>query len=323
MMMGNKYQDAYNFLESRESDYQIAERMTDFYLGLGQSLIMLNKFDELDDILEKLKKTKYYDQTHEYRYLKNLKLYYEGDYQNAIKGFNAFDNSEVIVLMKTLRPVLSDISHYWKAKSYLEDFELPYLRIPGFQKIKNNDIVVFNWPVDTMLNMYYTDKYHYKPIDKKTNYVKRSVGIAGDTLEIKDGYVYINGEKNKLNDRAELQFSYLVQPKNRTFSKKVMVNNYDVTDPFGIINRENTYKFIAMSDKTINKFKNHPNVGSIEKDLAINGQRDSNIFPHNENYNWNNDFFGPIYIPKSGAKIKINKERARHLAIMPYVARWS
>ena len=120
MMMGNKYQDAYNFLESRESDYQIAERMTDFYLGLGQSLIMLNKFDELDNILEKLKKTKHYNQTHEYRYLKNLRLYYEGDYQNAIKGFNAFDNSEVIVLMKTLRPVLSDISHYWKAKSYLE-----------------------------------------------------------------------------------------------------------------------------------------------------------------------------------------------------------
>ncbi len=105
-----------------------------------------------------------------------------------------------------------------KAKSYLEYFELPYLRIPGFQKIKNNDIVVFNWPVDTMLNMYYTDKYHYKPIDKKTNYVKRCVGIAGDTLEIKDGYVYINGEKNKLNDRAELKFSYYVQSKNKTFS---------------------------------------------------------------------------------------------------------
>ena len=71
-----------------------------------------------------------------------------------------------------------------------------------------------------MLNMYYTDKYHYKPIDKKTNYVKRCVGIAGDTLEIKEGYVYINGKKNELSDRAELQFSYLVQPKNRTFKSK-------------------------------------------------------------------------------------------------------
>jgi signal peptidase I len=205
-------------------------------------------------------------------------------------------------------PMVHDTIPFIKTKSYLEEFELPYLRIPGFQKIKNNDIVVFNWPVDTMLNMYYTDKYHYKPIDKKTNYVKRSVGIAGDTLEIKEGYVYINGKKNELSDRAELQFSYLVQPKSRTFSKKVMVNNYDITDPFGIINRENTYQFIAMSDKTVDKFKNHPNVGSIEKYLSVEGERDSNIFPQNENYNWNNDFFGPIYIPKAGTTIDINIE---------------
>jgi len=152
MMMGHKYQDAYNFLKSRESDYQTAERMTDFYLGLGQSLIMLNKFDELDDILEKLKKTKYYDQTHEYRYLKNLRLYYEGDYRNAIMGFNAFDNSEVIVLMKTLRPVLSDICHYWKAKSYLElgEFENTIDELNQFRPNHNGStlLLIFDefWP---------------------------------------------------------------------------------------------------------------------------------------------------------------------------------
>ena len=61
-----------------------------------------------------------------------------------------------------------------------------------------------------MVNMFYTDKY-YKPIDK-TNYVKRAVGI-GDTLEVINGYVYINGKKNQLPERAKLQFSYLVQPK--------------------------------------------------------------------------------------------------------------
>ena len=54
-------------------------------------------------------------------------------------------------------PMVHDTIPFIKTKSYLEKFELPYLRIPGFQKIKNNDIVVFNWPVDTMLNMYYTD----------------------------------------------------------------------------------------------------------------------------------------------------------------------
>ena len=49
-------------------------------------------------------------------------------------------------------------------------------------------------PVDTMLDMRHTDKFYYKPIDKRTNYVKRCVGIPGDTLSIKHGYVYINGK---------------------------------------------------------------------------------------------------------------------------------
>ena len=152
-------------------------------------------------------------------------------------------------------PMVHDTLPLINKKSYSTKLELPYLRLPGFQKIKNNDIVVFNWPVDTMLNMFYTDKYYYKPIDKKTNYVKRCVGIAGDTLEIRDGVVFINGNKNELTDRADLQFSYLIQPKNRTFGKKEMVNNYGITDPFGIINRQNTYKFISISDNTVDKFK--------------------------------------------------------------------
>ena len=63
-----------------------------------------------------------------------------------------------------------------------------------------------------------------------------------------------------------------------------------------------------MSDKIVDKFKNHPNVGSIEKYLAVEGNRDSNIFPHNENYNWNNDYFGPLYIPEEGSTIDINFE---------------
>mgnify|MGYP005674910641 FL=1 len=137
-------------------------------------------------------------------------------------------------------PMVHDTLPIVKVKSYLNKnqlpiiAELPYLRFPGIQKIKRNEIVCFNWPVDTNLNMFYTDKSYYKPIDKKTNYVKRAVGIAGDTLEIIDGYVYINGEKNILPDRAKLQFSYLVQPKKYRFTSNDMINNYDITDGFGI-----------------------------------------------------------------------------------------
>lgn len=94
--------------------------------------------------------------------------------------------------------------------SYLKSPQLPHMRLPGLQKIKNNDIVCFNWPADTLKTMWgdNSGKFTYKPVDKKTNYVKRCVGIAGDTLQMIDGYFYINGKKNVLPDRAKLQFYY-------------------------------------------------------------------------------------------------------------------
>ena len=211
-------------------------------------------------------------------------------------------------------PMVHDTIPIIKTRSYLNKkqlpflAELPYTRLPGFQKIKRNEIVCFNWPVDTFKNMYYTDKYYYKPIDKKTNYVKRAVGIAGDTLEVINGYVYINGEKNQLPERAKLQFSYLVQPKKNKFNPKVMINNYDITDRFGPINSNYTYKFFGISDASLEKLKKDTNVEWIKKDTLTKGVKDPSVFPQNPSYNWNNDFFGPVYIPKEGATIEINKD---------------
>ena len=193
----------------------------------------------------------------------------------------------------------------WKNK-----LQLPYLRFPGFENIERNDIVVFNQPADTLLNMndFRPDRNYYKPIDKKTNLVKRCVGIAGDSLEVRNGYVYINGKKNELPDRAHLQFSYLVQPKTNQFNPKFLKDRYDITDGFGIMNSQNTYYFSAISDEAVAKFKNHPNVASITPNKQEKGVRDSNIFPHHPDYNWNVDYFGPLYIPEAGKIIDINLE---------------
>ncbi|MCF6294112.1 MAG: signal peptidase I [Flavobacteriaceae bacterium] len=218
-------------------------------------------------------------------------------------------------------PMVHDTIPFIKKKSYLFDdhknssswknkLQLPYMRIPGFEKIERNDIVVFNSPADTLFDMNNpnVDRNYYKPIDKKTNLVKRCVGIAGDSLEVRNGYVYINGKQNVLPDRAQLQFSYYVQPKTSQFSPKQMKDMYGITDPFGIINNQNTYKFVAISDEAMSKFKNHPNVVSVTPIIEEKGIRNFGIFPHNPNYNWNNDFFGPIYIPEAGKTIDINLE---------------
>ncbi len=218
-------------------------------------------------------------------------------------------------------PMVHDTIPFIKKKSYLFDdditkkktswknkFQLPYLRLPGFEKIDRNEIVVFNSPADTLVDMNNpnVDRNYYKPIDKKTNLVKRCVGIPGDSLEVRNGYVYINGVQNVLPDRAQLQFSYYVQPKTNTFNPRVMANRYDITDRIAIINNQNTYYFSAISDEALAKFKNHPNVASITPNIEEQGIRNNRIFPHDPNYNWNNDFFGPLYIPEAGKTIDIN-----------------
>ena len=199
--------------------------------------------------------------------------------------------------------------HYEERKtSWINKLQLPYMRLPGFQKIKRNDIVVFNQPADTLrdMNIFKPDRNYYKPIDKKTNLVKRCVGLPGDSLEVRNGFVYINGKKNDLPDRAQLQFSYLVQPKTNRFNAKYLKERYDITDGFGIINQQNTYYFSAISDEAVAQFKNHPNVASITSNKKEKGVKGADIFPDHPDYSWNIDFFGPLYIPKKGATININ-----------------
>lgn len=222
-------------------------------------------------------------------------------------------------------PMVHDTIPVAGVKSYLfnDDFEkrntswknklqLPYFRIPGFQKIKNNDYVVFGQPADTLRNMdiFTPDRNYYKPIDKKTNLVKRCVAIAGDTLEIKEGYVYINGKKNELPVRAQLQFSYNVKLKNPMGSQAdvnrilSVLKRADIDDAFYRVS-DDTYRISAASDKAIAAFKNHPEVISVEKNTQEEGTY-GNTFPRDPNYSWNVDFFGPLYIPKAGTTTELN-----------------
>ncbi|MBT2163262.1 signal peptidase I [Zobellia barbeyronii] len=105
-------------------------------------------------------------------------------------------------------PMVHDTLPVIGTKSYLTKPQLPYFRLPGFTKVDRNDIVVFSWPADTVRQFFKREKGVIKPIDKKSNYVKRCVGIPGDSLAVIDGYVYINGKQLKLSDRAKPQYDY-------------------------------------------------------------------------------------------------------------------
>ncbi|MBT6935109.1 MAG: signal peptidase I [Cryomorphaceae bacterium] len=251
-------------------------------------------------------------------------------------------------------PMVHDTIPIIKSRSYLKKPQLPYLRIPGFQEIKNNDIVVFNWPADTVRKFFVKEKGVIKPIDKKSNYVKRAIGIPGDTLEIRDGLIYLNGKENTLPDRAKPLFTYLIKSDKGVsssklinlqvdgFIRKFIIRNLS-TDTYAEISKyilnisntgENEY-LIYTTDKGVPvdlvrklgldireiidkekelsltyidaiKIENSNQFDTIYRLIEKESPLNSIFFPNNKRFNWNNDQFGPIYIPKAGDKIDLN-----------------
>ncbi|SEL86034.1 signal peptidase I [Aquimarina amphilecti] len=203
-------------------------------------------------------------------------------------------------------PMVHDTIPLVKTKSYNSDIQYPYFRLPGFQKIKRNDIVVFSWPVDTVRFFRDPSGIHvYKPIDKKSNYVKRCVGIPGDSLSVVDGYVHINGKQTELPDRAQLQFSYTGTTKGKGFNMQNLYNRYKIKpNEFGYNNE--FFQSGGLTNEAATKFKNHPNVASIQRSITPKGAKGSSIFPNNGKVNWNIDNFGAIYIPEAGKTVKMD-----------------
>ncbi|RZS93275.1 signal peptidase I [Aquimarina brevivitae] len=203
-------------------------------------------------------------------------------------------------------PMVHDTIPVVKTKSYLANPQYPYFRLPGFQDIERNDIVVFSLPNDTL--RYFFDQSNisvYKPIDKKSNYVKRCVGVPGDSLSIRNGYVFIDGKQNELPDRAQLQFSYTGTTNGGNFSKQNLYNRYHIK-PNEFFYNGQQFSSAGLTDEAAEKFKNHPSVTSLDRNVMKVGLKDPSIFPNNGKVDWNRDNFGPIYIPEAGKTVKMD-----------------
>lgn len=202
-------------------------------------------------------------------------------------------------------PMVHDSIPLTKNKSYLSWPQLPSFRFPGFEKIEKNDIVVFNWPVDTVYMFRdVSGRRVDKPMDKKSNYVKRCVAVAGDSLSIKNGDVYVNGQKLPLHDRQRLQYSYDVVTDGSTFNYDYIVKDLGVTDGLSQQSKTN-YIFYALTDESAQRLRDNPIVKSVTKRIELGGEK--RIFPHSKP-TWNVDNLGPIYIPQAGKTVALNKE---------------
>lgn len=125
-------------------------------------------------------------------------------------------------------PMVHDTIPIIKKRSYLNKPQIPYFRLPGFQTPKKNDIVVFSWPADTVRVFFKAEEGVQKPIDKKSNYVKRCVGTPGDSLQIIDGFVHINGERLQLSDRARVMNNYTIYSQKGVSSR--LLREIDASD---------------------------------------------------------------------------------------------
>ena len=149
-----------------------------------------------------------------------------------------------------------------------------------------------------------------RPMDKKDHYVKRCVAVAGDTLRIIDGRVYINGEPQTVWDGV--QSSYTVMTNGQRINSKNL-------DRLGINVGELWYSpelpgypVMPLTAEMLETVKSFPNVVSVEENIDTYppDYPDSylTIFPFSENFRWTRDNFGPLWIPSKGAVVKLTEE---------------
>ena len=177
-------------------------------------------------------------------------------------------------------PMVHDTIPIIKTRSYLKKPQLPYIRIPGFQEIKNNDIVVFNWPADTVRQFFVKEKGVIKPRDKKSNYVKRAIGVPGDSLEIRDGIVYLNGQVNKLPDRAKPLYTYKIYSKNGVSSSKLKELDIDGFIRRFIVKNLSQESYTRLKDYILsisNTNENEYLIYTADQGIPINKVRELNL----------------------------------------------
>ncbi len=214
-------------------------------------------------------------------------------------------------------PLLHNRIPFLNKESYLEKPSLSYRRLPALDEIEHNDPVVFNYPEgDSVIitpgrtySVYdfkrggtpntasIKDEVITRPMDKMDHYIKRCIGLPGDSLEIIDRQVHING--TPAENPEKIQFAYVVRSQTPLNLKRLQewdVNLDDSRDPIFMLNNEQVEKIRGM--------------GNVSVEFLPQSARP--LFPYN-NQGWTVDNYGPIYIPKKGITVPISQE-----TIAPY-----
>lgn len=192
-------------------------------------------------------------------------------------------------------PVAFPFSHqtmpfFSDKKSFWDGVQLPYLRIPGFSEIKHNDIVVFNYPLETAF-----------PVDQRTHFVKRCLGLPGDTFSMSRKKIIINGIE--MENPEMVQFNYHVKT-DSTLINPVLLYELGINEGGKVSNKGDWQ--LTMTATATERLKQESNVHEVIEISEQPNHFSEHIFPGNDNFRWNIDNYGPVVIPKKGDSIAIS-----------------
>ncbi len=211
-------------------------------------------------------------------------------------------------------------------ESYSTLIQNDYRRLKGLREVRRGDVVVFGFPHgDTVLTKAPADDYYswvrtsgreytidklgpivVRPMDKKDHYVKRCVAVAGDTLTVRDGYVWVNSEKQEVY--PGIQFTYRVVTGGQKIRERVLEElglnlkelYYDPRIP--------GYPWMPLTEQQLEKVKALSAVVEVSRNLEVfpEGASLTEIFPFTGKTRWTRDYFGPLWIPKKGATVELD-----------------
>jgi len=223
-----------------------------------------------------------------------------------------------------MTPVAFPFAHHtmplFGTKAYWDGVQWKYRRLPGFQDIKRNDVVVFNFPEgDTVVLERQDDNYYQmqlrgesresiwsqfkvvsRPVDKRENFIKRCIAIAGDTIAMRNGLAVVNGTPSPLVGTGG--FGYNVEFNTSEINLKLFE---DMGFKIGGTALPTVFRFEGTPD-LIKELKKSPYVKSVSEELMAPDEYDPLIFPHDKNRKWNLDNYGPFVVPKKGWTVTLD-----------------
>jgi signal peptidase I len=218
----------------------------------------------------------------------------------------------------TTTPLQVPLTHqkiwFTEIPSYSEAIKLPQYRLPGLGSVEREDVVVFNVPPKGL-----NDNIDY-PVDLKTNYIKRCVGIPGDSIEIRDKQVIANG--TPIGNPPDMQFSYSVISSSAISERNLEKLELGPEDIESGSHQQNgtVYYEMWLTRGKASELKGLPYIKSVVEKADDPNIDSRGILPYNSLYfigdhlrdtaritNWTANNFGPLWIPKEGATIPINK----------------